>query len=114
MNNTSAGQTKTQTNNAIHNPYFDIVWAWKISKIRLRWSNDVFYFEQNTDQKAYWFSKFSAYYDFKPNKLTFSLTGHNLMNTYAFLNTSVTDYSQSTHHVVLLPRYVLLEAFWRF
>jgi hypothetical protein len=63
---------------------------------------------------SYLFSDLEARYTVIDNKLTLSLTGHNLFNTQSFVNYSMNDRSSSTTLYTLRPRMLLVKAEYRF
>lgn len=74
------------------------------------------YFFGNLDRKSsqYYFLDFEARYIFTENKLSFSLSGNNLLNTKTFKNYSISDINISKTEYRLQPRYVLLKMEYRF
>jgi hypothetical protein len=73
-----------------------------------------FFGNLNKDSNKYYFLDIEARYVLKPNKLTFFLSGNNLLNTQTFKNYSVSDISISQTEYKLVPRYVLLKMEYRF
>ena len=53
-------------------------------------------------------------YNFKPNKISFSISGKNLFNTKKFKNYSLNDISNSITEYSLIPRYIMLKTEFRF
>lgn len=74
------------------------------------------YFFGNLDRESnqYYFLDFEARYIFTENKLSFSLSGNNLLNTKTFKNYSISDINISKTEYRLQPRYVLLKMEYRF
>ncbi len=72
------------------------------------------YFFGNTGDNIYYFLDMDWKYIIKPNKLTLTLSGRNLLDTDSFRTASITDISALTTEYNLIPRYVLLKAEYRF
>ena len=74
------------------------------------------YYFGNLDKgnNKYYFMDLYARYVVKENKLTFSLSGNNILNTKTFRNYSISDISISKSEYKLQPRYVLLKMEYRF
>ncbi len=74
------------------------------------------YFFGNLHNKSnqYYFLDLESRYVFKENKLTFFLSGKNMLNTEAFRNYSISDINISQTEYRLMPRYVLLKIEYRF
>lgn len=74
------------------------------------------YYFGNLDKgnNKYYFMDLDARYVVKENKLTFSLSGNNILNTKTFRNYSISDISISKTEYRLQPRYVLLKMEYRF
>lgn len=66
------------------------------------------------ENNQYFFMDLEAKYTFKENKLTFFLSGNNLLNTKKFKNYFISDVNISKTEYRLLPRYLLLKAEYRF
>ena len=66
------------------------------------------------ENNKYYFLDLEARYVFKENKLTFSLSGNNLLNTETFRNYSISDINISKTEYRLQPRYLLLKVEFRF
>src|SRR5690606_18625935 len=77
-------------------------------------SERYFFGKVDKENNRYYFLDLEAKYGFKENKLTFFLTGNNLLNTEYFKNYSISDISISKTEYRLLPRYVLLKVEYRF
>ncbi|WP_282086599.1 carboxypeptidase-like regulatory domain-containing protein [Aquimarina algiphila] len=74
------------------------------------------YFFGNLDDQSstYYFLDIETKYRLKKNKLTFSLSGKNLLNTKKFITYSFNDISTSKTEYNLLPRYLFLKLEYRF
>jgi CarboxypepD_reg-like domain len=74
------------------------------------------YFFGNLDKNnnEYYFLDLNANYKVVDNKLSFTLSGQNLLDTKTFRQTFVSDIVVSTTEYRLLPRYVLLKIDYRF
>jgi hypothetical protein len=74
------------------------------------------YFFGNLDKNnnQYYFLDIEARYVVKENKLTFFLSGNNLLNVETFRNYSISDINISQTEHRLMPRYVLLKMELRF
>lgn len=74
------------------------------------------YFFGNLDKEnnKYYFLDLEARYIVKENKLTFFLSGNNLLNTETFRNYSISDINISQTEYRLMPRYLLLKMEYRF
>ena len=74
------------------------------------------YFFGNLDKEnnKYYFLDLETRYVVKENKLTFSLSGNNLLNTEKFRSYSISDINISQTEYRLMPRYVLLKMEYRF
>ena len=74
------------------------------------------YFFGNLDKNSnkYYFLDLEARYVVRENKLTFFLSGNNLLNTETFKNYSISDIQISQTEYRLMPRYVLLKMEYRF
>lgn len=84
-------------------------------KWRITVNNERYYFNAiNKGRKSYYFIDLSLYYDWPKNKLSFILTGKNLVNNRKYINTYVTDYSSQVQQYNLLPGYLLLQINYRF
>ncbi len=73
-----------------------------------------YYFGNLQEDKVYNFLDFDATYHLKPNKVTLSLEGRNLLNTKTFTNFTISDIGSSTTSYRLLPRFVLIKLKFRF
>jgi hypothetical protein len=62
----------------------------------------------------YYFLDVDWRFTIKPNKLTVSISGKNLLNTSQFKTASITDVSFLITEYNLLPRFVLISADYRF
>ncbi len=77
--------------------------------------SELFYFEQTAaSPENYVFVNAVLSYKFWKNKLSVNLHGRNLTNTQDFVNSYTSDLSTNINKVRLLPRYLLLEANYRF
>lgn len=77
--------------------------------------NEIFNVKQyNTTKQRYYFMNASMNYSVIQAKLDINLYGRNLLNTKAFINSFITDYSSNINRIDLLPRYILLEMNYRF
>ena len=74
------------------------------------------YFFGNLEKNSnkYYFLDLESKYVFKNNKLTFFLSGNNILNKKTFNNFSISDVSTSQSEYRLLPRYFLLKIEYRF
>ena len=74
------------------------------------------YFFGNLDKNSnkYYFLDLEARYVVRENKLTFFLSGNNLLDTETFKNYSISDIQISQTEYRLMPRYVLLKMEYRF
>jgi hypothetical protein len=73
-----------------------------------------FFGNLDKDNNQYYFLDLEARYVVKENKMTFFLSGNNLLNTETFRNYSISDINISQTEFRLLPRYVLLKMEYRF
>ena len=83
-------------------------------KFNLLVKSERYYFGNLTTDNTYYFLDLDVRYVIKKNKLTFGITGRNLLNTSRFRNFSVNDIGTSTTEYRLLPRFILLKLDYRF
>ncbi len=84
-------------------------------KLKVVIKNEAFFYDVGTsDSKNYYFLDANIKYVVKPNKLTFQLTGNNLLGKTTFDRMSITDYMISTTQYHLMPRQILLSVNYRF
>ncbi|TPN87911.1 carboxypeptidase-like regulatory domain-containing protein [Aquimarina algicola] len=103
------------SNTAMNNTSFlDLSFVFN-SQLNLQLQSERYFFDnlENSDN-TYYFFDFEVNY--KPTKrdISFSLIGHNLLDTEVFRNYTVTDTNISSTEYRLLPRYVMLKASYRF
>ena len=74
------------------------------------------YFFGSLDKNSnkYYFMDLEARYTVKENKLTFSLSGNNLLNTEIFKNYNISDINISKTEYRLQPRFVILKMEFKF
>lgn len=74
------------------------------------------YFFGNLDSSnnKYYFLDLEGRWTVKENKLSFAVSGNNLLNTNTFIDFAISDTGTSTTQYRLLPRYVLLKMEFRF
>jgi hypothetical protein len=77
-------------------------------------SEQYFFGNLDKDNNKYYFLDLETRYVVKENKLTFSLSGNNLLNTEKFRSYRISDISISQTEYKLMPRYVLLKMEFRF
>ncbi|MFT4031195.1 MAG: hypothetical protein QM669_02130 [Siphonobacter sp.] len=75
--------------------------------------NEYFEFIQ-TENRSYYFANLWLSYEAIKHKLTFSISGKNLLNTNNLMNSAISDYKFTIQQTKLIPRYILLEVSWRF
>ncbi len=63
----------------------------------------------NPKHNAYYFMDIESRYNYKPNKLSFSVSLRNLFNTTTFQDYAINDISYSVTNYRLLPRYLLIK-----
>lgn len=83
-------------------------------KLNFQASEELYHFGGLTGKTDYHFLDITGGYNMINSKLSFSLTGKNLLNTKNFASYSVTDISSSTVSYRLLPRYAMLKATYMF
>ena len=83
-------------------------------KLNFDFNSERYYFGNLETDNIYYFLDFDARYTVKENKLTFMLSGKNLLNTNTFRNFTISDIGNSTTEYRLLPRYILLKMEYRF
>jgi len=85
------------------------------NKLNFQIQTERYYFGNLEKQNnKYYFMDVEARYTLKENKLTFSLSGNNLLNTKTFKNYNISDISISKTEYRLQQRYVLLKMEFRF
>ena len=77
-------------------------------------SERYFFGNLDKDNNRYYFLDLESKYTVKDNKLSFALSGKNLLNTKKFTEYYVSDISVSSTEYRLLSRYVLLKIDYRF
>jgi hypothetical protein len=84
-------------------------------KLTGKLENEMFRFKQSEAPPQYYgFVNSSLSYEAVRSRVYLTLTGRNLLNTKAFVNSSISDLSTRINRVQLLPRYILLEVNFRF
>ncbi len=84
-------------------------------KWSIKISNEQLLYNVGEDNNLnYYFLDADIKYSLKKNKISFKLTGRNLLNEIDFERMSIGDYFTSTQRVNLLPRHLLLEMNYRF
>lgn len=73
-----------------------------------------YYFGNLQTDHAYYFMDLEIRYQLKRNKLSFELSGKNLLDTKTFRNFSISDIGTTTTEHRLLPRFALLKIEYRF
>ncbi len=77
-------------------------------------SERYFFGNLDKDNNKYYFLDLETHYVVKENKLTFFLSGNNLLNTESFRNYSISDINITQTEYKLMPRYILLKMEYRF
>jgi hypothetical protein len=94
--------------------FMDLTFAFT-KKFTVQIQTERYYFGNlDKENNKYYFMDLDARYVVKENKLTFSLSGNNILNTKTFRNYSISDISISKTEYRLQPRYVLLKMEYRF
>lgn len=104
----------TTTNEFTDNVSFLDVTLTFNEKLNLDLNSERYYFGNLESDNTYYFLDFDARYTVKENKLTFMLSGKNLLNTNTFRNFTISDIGTTTTEYRLLPRFVLLKMEYRF
>ena len=103
--------SNTNTNNL---SFLDVQWALN-EKVRFELNSERYFFDNiNNNGSEYYFLDIEGKYNYKPNKLSFTLSGKNLFNTQRFRSVFISDIGTSVSEYRLLPRYVLLKVKYRF
>ena len=85
------------------------------NKLNINIQSERYYFGNvDKENNTYYFLDIESKYNFKPNKISFSISGKNLFNTKKFKNYSLNDISNSITEYSLIPRYILLKTEFRF
>lgn len=104
----------TTTNEFTDNVSFLDVTLTFNEKLNLDLNSERYYFGNLESDNTYYFLDFDARYTVIENKLTFMLSGKNLLNTNTFRNFTISDIGTTTTEYRLLPRFVLLKMEYRF
>ena len=84
-------------------------------KVNFKIQTERYYFGNLEKQNnKYYFVDIEARYNVKDNKLAFSISGNNLLNTETYRNYSINDISITKTEYKLQPRYILLKIEFRF
>ncbi|MDG4946123.1 hypothetical protein NMK71_06825 [Weeksellaceae bacterium KMM 9713] len=110
-----SNKIKTSTIDKFHDniTFLDLNFAFS-QKLNFDISSERYCFGSLEGKNDYYFLDLDARYVVKKNKLTFMLSGKNLLNTDTFRSVSISDIGSSTIEVRLLPRYLLLKLDYRF
>ena len=85
------------------------------NKFNINIQSERYYFGNvDKENNTYYFLDIESKYNFKPNKISFSISGKNLFNTKKFKNYSLNDISNSITEYSLIPRYIMLKTEFRF
>jgi hypothetical protein len=108
---------KVQTNNSSsysnNMTFLDILF--KVNqKSTIQIQTERYFFGNIGADNDYYFLDVDWRFTIKPNKLTVSISGKNLLNTSQFKTASITDVSFLITEYNLLPRFVLISADYRF
>ncbi len=103
-------QTKTEIALSSHDhiAFADLYFVWS-KQFDFQIKSERYYFGNLVGNKAYYFVDLEARYNIKPNQLTLSLCGNNLLNTKSFKTYTLTDVSSVQSEYVLQARYALLQ-----
>lgn len=109
-------QVKTIINNNFTNimSFIDLSFIFN-DKFNIQVQSERYFFGNlDKDNNKYYFLDLETRYVVKENKLIFSLSGNNLLNTEKFRSYSISDITISQTEYRLLPKYVLLKMEFRF
>ncbi len=109
--------TIAEDNNVIKNKSLGcfLDFLFRSDRVMAKLENELFYFQQQDETvRKYYFTNASINYTFIKTKLFVSMSGKNLLNTEAFINSFITDFSTQINKTRLLPRYLLIEVNYRF
>lgn len=109
-------QIKTIINNNFTNnmSFIDLSFIFN-DKFNIQVQSERYFFGNlDKDNNKYYFLDLETRYVVKENKLIFSLSGNNLLNTEKFRSYSISDITISQTEYRLLPKYVLLKMEFRF
>jgi len=93
--------------------FIDLTFSFN-DKLNLDLNSERYFFGNSDTDSTYYFLDFDIRYVFKENKLTFMLSGENLLNTNSFRDFTISDIGTSTTEYRLLPRFVLMKMEYRF
>jgi hypothetical protein len=106
--------TNSKSNSIDNLSFLDLSFA-PSKKIEIQLETERYFFGNlDKDNNKYYFLDLDFRYTVKENKLSFTLSGQNLLDTKTFRNYSIDDISISRTEFRLLPRYILLKAEYRF
>ncbi len=110
-NKVTVNSSNSNTNNTI---FLDLLFAIN-EKMNFHIQSERYLFGNLDKQNnKYWFLDFQSRYTALKNKLTFFLSGNNLLNTDVFRNYNISDISISKTEFKLQPRYMMLKIEYRF
>jgi hypothetical protein len=109
----SVSLKNTITNHTIGS-YVDLYFSFS-HRFRGKIDNEYFYFnQQQSGSRSYYFINSSFDYELIRSRLNITLVGRNLLNTKEFVTSNISDITATTNKVKLLPRYILMEANFKF
>jgi len=103
----------TSSNSFTNNMTFVDILFTLSDKSNIQIQSERYFFGNTRADNNYYFLDIDWKYVIKPNKLTLTLSGRNLLDADSFRTASITDISALTTEYNLLPRYVLLKAEYR-
>lgn len=112
----SFNEVETKINNNFTNnmSFMDLSFVFS-DKFNIQVQSERYFFGNlEKDNNKYYFLDLETRYVVKENKLTFSLSGNNLLNTEKFRSYSISDITISQTEYRLMPRYVILKIDYRF
>lgn len=111
----TTSEVKTNIKNSFTNnvSFLDLTFVFN-ERFDLQAQIERYYFGNLETENTYYFLDFDIRYKLIKNKLTFGLTGKNLLDTKVFRNVSISDIGTSTTEYRLLPRFGLLKMEYRF
>ena len=108
-------KVQTNTSNSYSNNMTFIDLLFKVNeKTNIQIQTERYFFGNIGSDNEYYFLDIDWRYVMKPNKLTLTISGKNLLNTNQFKTASLTDVSFIITEYNLLPRFILFSAEYRF
>ncbi|MEI7830745.1 MAG: hypothetical protein WCI31_13295, partial [Prolixibacteraceae bacterium] len=106
--------TNSKANSIDNLSFLDLTFA-PGKKFEIQLETERYYFGSlDKENNKYYFLDLNFRYTALENKLSFTLSGQNLLDTKTFRNYSIDDISISRTEFRLLPRFILLKAEYRF